>query len=102
MIDERRTFPLATVLVALATAALLLVLPTYSSGDTLVEANGNGVLGVLLVPAALALVGVLVPHRAVLITIAVVLSLATLLAMLSIGILFVPTTATAWLGVAKS
>jgi hypothetical protein len=103
-----------TVLVALATVAILAVLPSYRSQSctgsdqfnqpvctsgpsrTIPEENGNGVLLILSIPAAIAAIGVVRPTRRVLLGIAITLSIALLPAMLSVGIFFVPTAVAAW------
>jgi hypothetical protein len=109
---SRRWLAACTVAIALLTAVVLAVIPSYesqscttsalgatvctSSTSTLLEHEGDSVLLVLLAPAALALIGVLVPRRGVLVAIAAVLSALALLGAMSIGLFFLPTVASAW------
>jgi hypothetical protein len=53
---------LAAAAAAFAATAVLLVAPLYSSGETLLEANGPEVLWAILVPLALALVPLAAPE----------------------------------------
>ena len=113
-----RRLPLATLLVALATAALLAVLPLSrsesctstsespevlceSSTSTLLEHEGSSVLVVLLVPAALAAIGVLRPTTAVLRGVAVALTVCVVLGAASIGLFFLPTLLAAWIAAVR-
>jgi hypothetical protein len=103
-----------TVLVALATVAVLAVLPSYSSQScsadrfnqqictetdsrTIPEENGNGILLILSIPAAVAAVGVVGPRRNVLLGVAVVVTVLIVPAMLSVGVFYAPTAVVAWL-----
>jgi hypothetical protein len=112
----RRWLPACTVLIALLTAIVLAVIPSYagescttsdlgtvctSTSATLLEHEGSNVLLVLLAPAALALVGVLVPRRNVLVAIAALLTAASLVAGLSIGVFYLPTVLSAWVVVGR-
>jgi hypothetical protein len=103
----RRALPLATLVVALGTVAVLALVPVGSSDscesfddapsvcttthDTLLDTEGAGVLAVLLVPAAIALVGVVRPTPGVLQGVTAALAIAVVLGIMSIGVFFVPT-----------
>ena len=50
-------------LVALAAAIVLLVAPLYESGETLVQANGSGMLALILAPLVLAGLPLVCPDR---------------------------------------
>jgi len=63
---------------------------------TLVEAQGWGVALVLLVPIVLAALPLLLPWRPVGYVVAALFSLATFLALMSVGIFFVPVVCVAW------
>jgi hypothetical protein len=52
----------AAALAALGAAAVLLVVPLYSSGETLLDANGPEVLWAILVPLALAVIPLAAPR----------------------------------------
>jgi hypothetical protein len=108
----RRWLPACTVAIALMTAGILAVIPSYEgescttsdlgvtcteTSATLIEHEGASVMLVLLVPAALALLGVLVPRRGVLMTIAALLTVLTVLGAASIGMFFLPTLLSAWI-----
>ncbi|MEX2658533.1 MAG: hypothetical protein WD232_02460 [Acidimicrobiales bacterium] len=67
-----------------------------SSTSSLVEGEGGGVLAVLAVPVALALLGLAWPAQTALVGVALVLSLGVVLTGFSIGLLYVPTAVTAW------
>lgn len=114
---ERR-LPLVTLLVALATAALLAFLPLArsescssssdspevvceSSTSTLLEHEGTSVLVVLLVPAALAAIGVARPSAPVLRGVAVAITIGVVLGALSVGVFFLPTVLAAWIAVLR-
>ncbi|MEN3271985.1 MAG: hypothetical protein V7636_746 [Actinomycetota bacterium] len=103
-----------TVLVALATVAVLAVLPSYSSQScsadrfnqqictetdsrTIPEENGDGILLILSIPAAIAAIGVVRPRRNVLLGVAVVVTVLMVPAMLSVGVFYAPTAVVAWL-----
>jgi hypothetical protein len=104
---RRRLLPAITFAVALLTAVVLTLVPSYStescvadgsgpavcesSTQTLLEHEGTSVLLVLLVPAAVALVGVLVPKPVVLGVIAWLLAVACFLGAMSIGVFYLPT-----------
>lgn len=113
-----RRLPLVTLVVALATAVVLAVVPTSrsetctstsdrpevvceSSTSTLVEHEGASVLLVLLVPAALAAIGVVRPSRAVLRGVAIALTVCVVLGAASVGLLFLPTALAAWVAVVR-
>ena len=112
----RQRLPLVTLLVALATAAVLAVVPTSrsetctstserpevvceTSTSTLLEHEGTSVLAVLLVPAALATIGVARPSPAVRRGVAVALTVCVVLAAASVGLFFLPTVLAAWVAV---
>jgi hypothetical protein len=85
---------LAAVAVGAAGALVVLVVPLYSSGDTLLERNGAEVLPAILVPLVLAALPLAAParhRRAVTIAAAVVLLLLTFVS--SAGIFFLPSMA---------
>jgi hypothetical protein len=67
---------------------------------TLLDTEGSSVLGILAVPAAVAAIGVARPARAVLRAVAVLLTIATVLGAMSIGVFYVPTVLAAWLAAA--
>jgi hypothetical protein len=93
--------------VALATAAVLALVPIGSgesctasdtgaavcttSHDTLLDTEGGSVLVVLLVPAAIALVGVVRPTARTLQGVVAALAVAIVLGIMSIGVFYVPT-----------
>lgn len=113
-----RLAPTITLCAALLTALVLAVAPAIESSSctatgsrpsvcttstgTLVEHEGASVIVVLLVPAALAAVGVVAPHRRVLMGLAVVLTTLAMLGAASIGLLFLPTVAAAWVAATRS
>jgi hypothetical protein len=71
----------------------------WSSNVSLVSNEGAGVLGVLAVPALVALVPLLVPSRRSVTMTAVALTGAALVASASVGIFLIPTAALAWIAV---
>jgi hypothetical protein len=82
---------LSAVAVGAAAALALLIVPLYSSGDTLLERNGAEVLPAILVPIALAALPLAAParhRRAVTVAAAVVLVLLTFVS--SAGVFFLP------------
>lgn len=113
-----RLLPIVTFAVALATAVVLTVIPSYSgescstsdvgqvvceqSNETLVEHEGTSVVFVLLVPAAIAALGVVRPSRMVLQGIAIALTVCVVLGAASIGIFYVPTVVAAFVAALRS
>lgn len=113
-----RLLPIVTFAVALATAAVLTVVPAYSgescattaggtavctsSSETLVEHEGATVLLVLLVPAAIAALGVARPTRMVLQGLAIALTVCVVLGAASIGMFYVPTAVAAFVAALRS
>ena len=105
-------------IVALATAALVALLAggttsscvTVASGATsctsssrsLLEEEGAGILGVLLVPAVIALVGVARPTERVLAVVAAAIGVCCVLGILSVGLFYVPTLVAAALAAARA
>jgi hypothetical protein len=70
-----------------------------SGSETLLANEGAGVLGILAVPALVALVPLLVPSRRAAKASAVVLTAAVFVASASVGVFFVPTLVLAWAAV---
>ena len=114
---RRHLLPIATAVVALVTAALVALAPLGSSSSctttelgssctssstALLETEGGTVLAVLVVPAVLALVGVLRPTRLVLGLVAWLLLVCCALGALSIGVFFLPTLAVAITAAARA
>lgn len=117
MLDLTRSrWSLLTLLVALITAAVLAVLPIFSTAsceavaggtetctsgsESMLQSEGASVLVVLAIPAIVASAAVIFPKRGVAIATAIVLSVMTLLGAASLGLFFIPTTALAWFAVA--
>ena len=116
---DRNRWGWLTLLTALVTGAVLSFLPLVSSmsscesvtggtamcktgSESLFQSEGLGVLAVLAVPVFVAAVGVVFPRRAVAVTLAVLLTVLTLLGAVSIGLFYLPTTVVAWLAVAAN
>jgi hypothetical protein len=76
--------------ITLAVSLVLVIAPVYSSGRTLVEVNGPRVFGVLGIPVVIAL-GPLVVRR-LRIPAAVAMGAFVVLAGLSIGLFYLPST----------
>lgn len=114
---HRRRLPLVTVLLAVATSAVVAVAPLRqsqscsartgvgeqsgpvdcrTSTSSLVEGEGGGVLVVLAIPVALALLGAAWPARTTLVAVAVLLCIGVVLSGFSIGLFYLPTAITAW------
>jgi hypothetical protein len=109
--------PLLTLAVALLTVVVLVFVPGYhsescvtdaagpvvctSENTTLIEHEGTSVLLVLLVPAAIAAIGVARPTHGVLRGVAIALTVCIVLGAMSIGIYYVPTLLVAWIVVRR-
>lgn len=115
---EFRPWPLVTLGVAVATGALLAFAPVVTTSScsmtapgastcattakSLLATEGSGVLPLLAVPSFLAAVPVLARGQKWALTSALLLSLAALLAIASIGIYLLPTVVLAWLSTARA
>ena len=108
---RRHLLPIATAIVALVTAALVAYAPLGSSSSctttsrgassctssstSLVDTEGGTIVGILAVPAVLAIVAALHPTRRVLGIVAWLLFVCCALGALSVGVFFLPTLAVA-------
>ena len=106
-----------TLLSAVATSAVLIVVPLYATAscesvadgsevcttgrESLIEHEGFGAVAILAIPVLFAAIPVVFPKRFVAVSIAVVLSAVTLLGAASIGLFFLPAAALSWLAVAS-
>jgi hypothetical protein len=92
-------FSLLALAAAVIGALVVLFAPLYTScgsdtacrGDSAVAVNGGWILVVVSVPVALALLPVVIHHRAVRTVAAILLWACCVIALLSVGIFFVPT-----------
>ena len=91
-------FSLLAFAAAVAAALIVLFAPLYMScgsdtachGDSALTVNGGWILVVVFVPVVLALVPVLIRHRVARAVAAVMLWIGCVVALLSVGIFFVP------------
>ncbi len=74
--------------VTTAVSLLLLIVPVYSSGRTLVKVNGPRVFGILAIPIVIALVPLVFPRLKI--SAAIVMLVFTLIAGFSIGFFYLP------------
>ncbi len=102
-LQPKRTAQLVAFGLAVVAAGLLALVP--ADGQTLVDANGRGVLVTLAVPVALTLVPLLLVGRAWVvgsIVCAALLAAAVVVGLLSIGVFFLPALIAAVVGAALS
>jgi hypothetical protein len=78
----------ASLLAAAVVSLLLLVMPVYSNGRTLLRVNGPRVFGVLAIPVVIATVPLIFPKLRV--AAAVVMFVFVLIGGFSIGLFYVP------------
>lgn len=112
LLTERRRSS-AVVLVALLTAGLLALVPVYLSEScapassetemmcvmgaaTLIEREGTSALVALLLPAVIAALAVVWPGRRMRLGVAILLTTFVVLAVMSVGIFFIPAAFAAW------
>lgn len=114
---SRRAWSALAFAVAVVTAGVLALVPVVAtsscvatsdgamhcsaSGASLLGHEGKGVLGVLALPALLAVVPVLFPSPRSRVAAAVALTAATLVALASVGVSLLPTVLVAWMAVAN-
>jgi hypothetical protein len=97
-VSTSRIFALLALVAAAAGAVFVLFAPTYTTcdsdaachGDSALAVNGWWIIVVVSVPVVLTLIPVLVHHRVTRVVAAVVLWLCCVVALLSVGIFFVP------------
>ncbi len=78
----------ASLLAAAVVSLLLLVMPVYSNGRTLLRVNGPRVFGILAIPIVIAIVPLIFPKLRV--AAAVVMFVFVLIGGFSIGLFYVP------------
>jgi hypothetical protein len=97
-VSKSRTYALLALAAAAVAALVVVFAPTYTScssnaachGDSALAVNGPWIVFVVSVPVVLTLIPVLIDHRASRAVAAVVLWLCCVVALLSVGIFFVP------------
>jgi uncharacterized membrane protein YjjP (DUF1212 family) len=75
-------------LVTAVVSTLLLILPVYNNGKTLLNVNGNIVLGVLAIPVVIALSSLVFDRLKI--TAAIAMSAFVMIAGFSIGLFYLP------------
>jgi hypothetical protein len=88
-------FTAASLVLAVAAAIAWLILPTYSAGfgapsKTLVEVNGQWVIGPVMFPVVIALVPVIFPARAMRLVAAALMGGFTVVGSFTIGLFYLP------------
>jgi hypothetical protein len=79
---------MASLLAATVVSFLLLVMPVYSNGRTLLRVNGPRVFGILAIPMVIAIIPLIFPRLRT--TAAVVMFIFVLIAGFSIGLFYAP------------
>ena len=89
-----KTWSAASLGLAVCAGAFFLLIPSYSNGETALEVNGpRVVLRAIAFPVIMALLALLIPRRAMRVVAAVVLLGFSVVAILSIGVFYLPATA---------
>ena len=117
MTGSVRRWSRVTLLSVVATSAVLTLAPIYATAscesvadgsevcttgrESLIEHEGIGAVAILAIPVLIAAIPAVFPRRFVAISVAVVLSVLTLLGAASIGLFFAPAAVLSWLTVAS-